>query len=65
MYISKFDESNLIFWEVRVSVYSSLNNVLHKILDVDPVIILNILFRFLENYFILEPDVSRIRYHIR
>jgi hypothetical protein len=34
-----------MFSEFRVNVYSLLNNVLHEILDVDPVIILIIHFR--------------------
>ena len=46
--IPKFYERNLIeesmYWEVRVNISNFWNNVLHEILEVDPVIILIILF---------------------
>jgi hypothetical protein len=46
--ISKFDDRNLIkesmYWEVRVNISNFCNNVLNEILEVNPVIILIILF---------------------
>jgi hypothetical protein len=46
--ISKLDERNLIeesmYWEVRISISNFWNNVLHEILEVDPVIILIIVY---------------------
>jgi len=35
-----------MYWEVRVNICNFLNNVLREILEVDPVIILIILFCF-------------------